>query len=81
MILHLADFVTPLHAAVHREPFTWTEQEDNAFAALKLLLSRALVVQPPDWEQEFHVFVDALNITIGSVLMQMYEKNWFRPVY
>jgi hypothetical protein len=81
MIRHLADFATPLHATVHREPFTWTKEEEKDFAALKLLLSCAPVVQPPDWEKEFHVFVDASDIAIGSVLMQMYEKNWFRPVY
>jgi hypothetical protein len=81
MIRHLADFATPLHAAVHREPFAWTEEEEKAFAALKLLLTRAPMVQPPDWNREFHVFVDASDIAIGSVLMQKYEKNWFRPVY
>jgi hypothetical protein len=48
MIRHLADFATPLHATVHREPFTWTEEEEKAFAALKLLLSCTLLVQPPD---------------------------------
>jgi hypothetical protein len=72
MIRHLADFATPLHAAVHRE---------KAFAALKLLLTRAPVVQPPDWDREFHVFVDASDIAIGIVLMQKYENNWFRLVY
>jgi hypothetical protein len=46
MIRHLADFATPLHETVHREPFTWTEEEENAFAALKLLLTRAPVVHP-----------------------------------
>jgi hypothetical protein len=77
----LADFGTPLHAAVHREALTWTEEEEKAFAALKLLLTHASVVQPPDWNQEFHLFLDASDIAIGSVLMQKYEKNWFRPVY
>jgi hypothetical protein len=43
--------------------------------------SRTSVVQPLDWEWEFHVFVDASDIAIGRVLMQRYEKNWFRPVY
>jgi hypothetical protein len=81
MICHLADFATPLHSAVHRELFSWTEEEEKAFAALKLLLTRALVVQPPDWNREFHVFVHASDIAIGSVLMQKYEKNWFRLVY
>jgi hypothetical protein len=81
MIRHLADFATPLHTAVRREPFSWSEEEEKAFAALKLLLTRSLVVQPPDWNREFHVFVDASDIAIGSVLMQKYDKNWFRPVH
>jgi hypothetical protein len=80
MIRHLADFATPLHAVVHREPFSWTEEE-KAFTALKLLLTRAPVVQPPDWNREFHVFVDASDIAIGNILMQKYEKNWFQLVY
>jgi hypothetical protein len=44
MIRHLADFATPLHAVVHREPFSWTEEEEKAFVALKLFLTRAPVV-------------------------------------
>jgi hypothetical protein len=68
-IRHLADFATPLHAVVHWEPFSWTKEEEKAFAALKLLLTRAPVVQHPDWNREFHVFVDASDILIGSVLM------------
>jgi hypothetical protein len=81
MIGHLVDLATALHAAVHREPFRWTKEEEKAFTAVKLLLTRALVVQPPDWEREFHVFVDTSDIAIGIVLMQKYEKNWFRPMY
>jgi hypothetical protein len=48
MIRHLADLATALHTAVHREPFMWTEEEEKALAALKLLLTRAQVVLPPD---------------------------------
>jgi hypothetical protein len=61
------------------EPFWWTEEEEKDFAALKLLLTHALVVQ--DWNWEFNVFVDASDIAIGNVLMQKYKKNWFLPVY
>jgi hypothetical protein len=49
VIRNLVDFATPLHAAIHREPFTRTEEEEKAFTALKLLLTRAPMVQPPDW--------------------------------
>ena len=45
------------------------------------MLSKVLVVQPPDWEKAFHVFVDASDIAIGSALMQLEEPNWYMPVY
>ena len=78
---YLADLATPLHAAVHRTPFQWTDTEDKAYQALKVLLSQASVVQPPDWAKEFHVFVDVSDIAIGSALMQLTEPRWYRPVY
>jgi hypothetical protein len=67
MIHHPVDFATPLHAAVHREPLMWTEEEEKAFTALKLLLTRTPMVQPPNWEWEFHVFVDASDIAIRPI--------------
>ena len=69
MIRHLVDFATPLHAAVHPMPFQWAEPEEKAYQALKVMLSQAPVVQPPDWTKSFHVFVDVSDIVIGSVLM------------
>ena len=81
MIRYLADLATPLHAVVHKEPFAWGEAEDKAFRGLKILLSQAPVVQPPAWDKAFHVFVDASEVAIGSVLMQLHEENWYRPVY
>jgi hypothetical protein len=72
MIRHLADFATPLHVAVHREPFSWTEEEEKAFAALKLLLTRAPMLQPPDWNREFHVVVKK------TVHRRNLEKNRLR---
>ena len=81
MLHYLADFATPLHAAVHRTPFTWTAVEEKAFQALKVILTQSPVFQPPDWANPFHVFVDASDIAIGSALMQLTEPNWYRPVY
>ena len=77
MLRHLADFTTPLHAAVHRTPFQWTEMEDKAYEALKIMVSQAPVVQPPDWTRSFHVFEDASDIAIGSTLMQLTTPNWY----
>ena len=75
MLRYLADFATPLHVAVHRTPFTWTTVQDKVYEALKVMLTQAPVVQPPDWAKPFHVFVDASNIAIGSALMQLMEPN------
>ena len=81
MIRHLADFATPLHAAVHQLPFQLAESEEKASQALKVMLSQASVVQPSNWTKNFHVFVDALDIAIDSVLMQLTEPKWYRTVY
>ena len=80
MIRHLADFATPLHAIVHRLRFQWVEPEEKAYQALKVMLSQAAAVQPPDWTKSFHMLIDASNIAIGSVLMQLTEPKWYRPV-
>ena len=78
MLRYLADLAIPLHVAVHQTPFQWT---DKAYRALKVLLSQAPIVQPPDWSKEFHVFVDAFNIAISSSLMQLTEPKWYCSVY
>ena len=52
-----------------RVPFQWVELEEKAYQALKVMISQALVVQPLDWTNSFHVFVDVSDIAIRSVLM------------
>ncbi|MCO5605014.1 hypothetical protein L7F22_059190 [Adiantum nelumboides] len=34
-----------------------------------------------NWDRDFHVFVDAFDKTVGSVLMQEQMHGWFLPVY
>ncbi|MCO5611145.1 hypothetical protein L7F22_065395 [Adiantum nelumboides] len=36
---------------------------------------------PSNWDRDFHVFVDALDHVVGSVLMHEHTAGWFRPVY
>ena len=81
MIRYLADITIPLHTTVHKVPFQWTSVEQDAYDCLKKMLSKVPVVQPPDWNKPFHVFVDASDIAIGSALMQLTKPNWYRPVY
>ena len=75
MIRYLADVATPLHATVHKTPFQWTNVEQDAYDCLKKMLTKVLVVQPLDWENPFHVFVDASDVAIGSSLMPLAEPK------
>mgnify|MGYP000509389692 FL=1 len=75
MIKYLVDVAMPLHTTVHKVPFQWTAVEQDAYDYLKKMLSKVPVVQPLDWDKPFHVFVDALDIAIGSALMQLSEPN------
>ena len=61
--------------------FQWTSECDLAFRRLKLQLAKAPVMVPPNWGIDFHVFVDASDVAIGSVLMQEQLQGWFRPLY
>ena len=65
MIRYLADVAIPLHIVVHKVPFQWTTIEQDAYDCLKKMLTKVLVVQLPDWNKPFHVFVDESDIAIG----------------
>ena len=75
MIKYLVDVAIPLHTALHKTPFQWMIVEQDAYDCLKKMLSKVPVVQPPDWNKPFHVFVDASDVAIGSALMQLSEPN------
>ena len=81
MIRYLADIAIPLHTTVHKVPFQWTSVEQDAYECLKKMLCKVPMVQPPDWNKPFHVFVNTSDIGIGSALMQLTEPNWYQPVY
>lgn len=46
----------------------------NAFNTLKKLVTTPILI-PPNWEKDFHVYVDASNVAIGLVLSQNDEKG------
>ena len=56
------------HTTLHKTPIQWTKLEEKAYQALNVMLSQAPVVQILDWTRDFHVFVNASDIAIGSML-------------
>lgn len=50
--------------------FSWKEEQDKAFKALKDALTSEPVLRKPDYEKEFEVHSDASQVAIGACLMQ-----------
>lgn len=77
----LAHNTSPLFAMcnVALKKFFQTPKVDIAFRRLKLLLSNAPRLIPPDWTKPFHVFVNASNLAKDAVLMQETNEGWYRP--
>jgi hypothetical protein len=55
--------------------YTW------AFHELKMRLTKAPILVPPNWTKKFQVYVDASNFTIGNFLSQKNEKSFDQPIY
>ena len=63
------------------EEFSWNPERQLAFEELKLTLSRAPILSPPDWAKEFHVTLDASGWCLGAIFWQHDDSNRESPVY
>ena len=48
---------------------------------LKKKLTEAPVMSPPDWNKDWHVYIDASNFCLGIVLSQLDDEGKDHPVY
>jgi hypothetical protein len=55
--------------------FVWDTIANNAFEALKLSLTRAPVLFPPDYNRDYFLYLVASDYTIGMVLVQEDDAN------
>ena len=71
-IPNFAELANPLNKLTRgRNPtFNWSEKERKAFNGLKQKLTQAPCLQPPNFNDTFHLFCDASNIAYGAALMQ-----------
>jgi hypothetical protein len=51
-------------------PFSWGTRQENAFNMLKDKLTRAPLLQLPDFNKTFELECDASGIGLGGVLLQ-----------
>jgi hypothetical protein len=64
MLASLTGLVSPL------VNYKWGEEEQKAFDKVKEKVSQHTLLAFPDFEKEFHVYTDASNKQLGSVIMQ-----------
>lgn len=63
-----ADVARPLYALLI--VFEWTDECEESFRKLKNALVNAPILKSPDWDQIFHVHIDASAFAIGCILAQ-----------
>jgi hypothetical protein len=55
--------------------FIWDTIANNAFEALKVSLTRAPLIFPPDYNRDYFLYLVSLDYTIGMVLVQEDDSN------
>jgi hypothetical protein len=53
-----------------RKPFEWTTECDRAFKEAKALLAADVLLRYPDPNLPYHIYTDASDLQLGSVIMQ-----------
>ena len=62
--------------------FKWSEEYENHFKEVKIVLSSLPTISPPNWDDIFYVNPSVGTYTLGVVLMQKDPKTLhMRPIY
>ena len=71
---NFSDISSPLtHLLKKNSVFKWTEECNDAFEKLKLILMSKPVIHAPCFEKPFKLYIDSSEIAAGGVLLQEYE--------
>lgn len=82
LIQNYASIMAPMDKLSKKiEAFMWTETCQATLNKLKEKLVSSPILVYPDWNKNFHVFIDASGIAIGAVLAQPRERNMDHPIY
>jgi hypothetical protein len=60
-----------LSSSAKKRGFFWGKEQEDALAALKLLVQTAPVLAKPDYSRPFRIYVDASDVGVGAVLVQL----------
>ena len=66
----------PLHSLTGQAEWTWGQEQEDAFEALKHAVTSAPVLCIPNDSDQFRVSCDASNYAVGAELMQKQDGKW-----
>ena len=75
MFQHRSHILAPLTdltkgAGPRKRKITWSELHQTAFDKMKALIARDVLMRYPDHNLPFHVYTDASDLQLGSVILQ-----------
>ena len=69
MLDNFSKRASPLYKLLIKEAkFSWTFECDEAFLHLKKILTTTPILQGLDWNLPFHIYTNASDYAIGTVL-------------
>lgn len=81
-VMNFAKVLYPLDRLMCKgEPFKWETKQDEAFEELKMGPMATPILTYPNWDEEFHVHVDASNYAIRATLAQTSDHGLDHLVY
>ena len=74
-IKDFSQIAAPLYKLLRKDAeFVWNDDSTKAFLQLKEVLLTTPVLQGPNWELPFHIYIDASNHAIGALLGQKLDS-------
>ena len=81
-IKNFAQIANPLFNLLKKDvPYEWSEKCNIAFEKLKMSLTVAPILTPPDYSKPFIIRTDASRDGLGGVLLQTNENSIEIPIY
>ena len=79
--LNFSEIAAPLTNLLSKKvKFVWTDDCQQAFDKVKLLLQKSPVLKSPDYEKPFKLIIDSSDVGTGSVLVQEASDGLDHPV-
>lgn len=67
----LAEWAAPIYALTKKEvQYRWIEDCQKGFEEIKNIKAQKPILRQPNWQEIFHVHVDASNMALGAILEQ-----------